>query len=155
MWKVELDRLLPLLGHRNWILIVDKAYPLQGGGGISTLNTHRPIVEVLEYTLGKIAETKHLKPIVYRDREFDFMNDRLADGVSGLRQDFNRIMDADSQTIPHDEIFAKLDAAAKLFQIVVLKTESLIPYTSVFIELDCRYWNPDAEKELRERMKGV
>jgi hypothetical protein len=28
-WQAKLDHDLPLLGHRNWILIVDSAYPLQ------------------------------------------------------------------------------------------------------------------------------
>lgn len=28
-WKQQLDRELPLLGHRNWILVVDKAFPMQ------------------------------------------------------------------------------------------------------------------------------
>jgi len=29
-WQEELERMLPLMGHRNWVLIVDKAFPLQG-----------------------------------------------------------------------------------------------------------------------------
>jgi hypothetical protein len=34
-----------------------------------------------------------------------------------------------------------------------LPTTSLtIPYTSVFIRLECAYWKPDAEKRLREAM---
>jgi hypothetical protein len=36
---------------------------------------------------------------------------------------------------------------------VVLKTEETIPYTSVFIELGCKYWNGENEKELRKRME--
>ncbi len=28
-WKQQLNKELPLLGHRNWILVVDKAFPLQ------------------------------------------------------------------------------------------------------------------------------
>jgi hypothetical protein len=27
-----------------------------------------------------------------------------------------------------------------------------IPYTSVFIRLDCKYWSADQEKRLREKM---
>ncbi|MHB8337415.1 MAG: sialate O-acetylesterase [Ignavibacteriaceae bacterium] len=27
-WETTFDAQLPLLGHRNWILIVDKAFPL-------------------------------------------------------------------------------------------------------------------------------
>jgi hypothetical protein len=34
----------------------------------------------------------------------------------------------------------------------VLKTNMTVPYTSVFIRLDCRYWSADAEQRLRARM---
>ena len=152
MWREELERMLPLLGHRNWILVVDKAYPLHRGKGITTIDTGEPLTEVLGYLLGKLGASSHLKPVVYTDRELDFMGDDLAEGVSGIRREFDRMIGETRCSIPHDEIFGKLDAASKLFGIVVLKTDSLIPYTSVFIELDCGYWNPAAEKELRERM---
>jgi hypothetical protein len=29
-----------------------------------------------------------------------------------------------------------------------------IPYTSVFVRLECGYWSADAEKRLREKMAG-
>jgi len=36
--------------------------------------------------------------------------------------------------------------------VLVIKTDMTIPYTSVFFELDCGYWDSDAEKRLREGM---
>ena len=56
-------------------------------------------------------------------------------------------------TMLHDSVFVKIDKASRLFKVVVLKTEEVIPYSSVFIELDCRYWSGEKEKELRELMK--
>jgi hypothetical protein len=38
-WQTKLHQQLPLLGHRNWILIVDSAYPLQVSPGIETIET--------------------------------------------------------------------------------------------------------------------
>ena len=35
---------------------------------------------------------------------------------------------------------------------LVLKTNMTIPYTSVFIRLDCKYWTADQEKRLRSKM---
>ena len=58
------------------------------------------------------------------------------------------------QSILHDSVFTKLDEASKLFKIVVLKTNETIPYTSVFLQLDCSYWNAEKEKQLREKMKS-
>jgi hypothetical protein len=37
-----------------------------------------------------------------------------------------------------------------MFRILIIKTELTIPYTSVFLELDCGYWDGEAEKQLRE-----
>ena len=34
------------------------------------------------------------------------------------------------------------------------KTNEVIPYSSVFIELDCKYWSPEKEKTLRHAMKN-
>lgn len=156
MWKEELDRMLPLLGHRNWILVVDKAFPLQNASGITLFNTGEPLGEVLKHTLEKITEAPHLKPIIYLDQELESMTEELAIDVEKLREDIKEIIarapDCEQHTILHEEVFSKLDTASKLFHVVVLKTESLIPYTSVFIELDCGYWSAGQEKRLREKM---
>ena len=51
-----------------------------------------------------------------------------------------------------EEIIAKLDEAGKTFHVLVLKTRMTIPYTSVFVRLDCGYWTEEQEKKLREKM---
>jgi hypothetical protein len=52
--------------------------------------------------------------------------------------------------MPHEEVIAQLDEAAKTFRVLIIKTEMVIPYTSVFIQLDCGYWSAEQEKRLRE-----
>ncbi len=54
--------------------------------------------------------------------------------------------------LDHERIIAKLDESAKLFNVVILKSTLAIPYTSVFLELDCGYWNANAEKRLRDSL---
>ena len=54
--------------------------------------------------------------------------------------------------LPHEQIIHKLDQAAEMFRVLILKTDGTIPYTSVFFELDCGYWNADAEQRLRQAM---
>ncbi len=48
-----------------------------------------------------------------------------------------------------EELIGKLDEAGKTFHVLLLKTNLCLPYTSVFLQLDCAYWNADAEKRLR------
>jgi hypothetical protein len=57
--------------------------------------------------------------------------------------------------LPHEEIIAKLDDCARLFRILILKTNLTIPYTSVFFELDCGYWSAEAEQRLRQAMRAA
>ena len=149
----ELKRLLPLLGHRNWILVVDKAYPLQSSPGITYLDSEEGLVSVLEKVFQMLESAPHVSPIVYLDRELEYMDDTLAPGADALKRQLKELTAGMRvEQILHDEVFAKLDAASKLFNVAVVKTESLIPYTSVFIELDCGYWSPVREQELRRRM---
>jgi hypothetical protein len=53
----------------------------------------------------------------------------------------------------HDSVFVKIDQASRLFKVIILKTEETIPYSSVFIQLDCKYWSDENEKALRELMR--
>jgi hypothetical protein len=153
-WGMALDMQLPLFGHRNWILIVDKAYPEQSAAGIETIYTGANQEEVVKQTLQKIADANHITPIIYTDRELQFLTDSLVQGVDSLIQFYEKTFTGfKSFSVIHDEIFPKIDKAAEQFKILVLKTNSTIPYSSVFIELDCGYWNEQSEKALREKMK--
>lgn len=153
-WTQDFERLLPLLGHRNWILVVDKAYPYQSAAGITYLDTRAPLPDVLERVASAIRATTHVKPVYYTDRELGYLSEELAPGVDAFRADLQkRLEGANVQTLLHDSVFKKLDEAAKLFNVVVLKTECTIPYTSVFIELDCGYWSAEKEQALRAKMR--
>ena len=80
---------------------------------------------------------------VLTDADIENYKKELANNLKGI----------EPQTLLHDSVFVKIDKASKLFQIIVLKTEEVIPYSSVFIQLDCRYWSGEKEKALRELMK--
>ena len=155
MWQDKLNSILPLLGHRNWILIVDKAFPLQSAPGMTFINTNEDLPAVLANVLKNIAVANHIKPIIYTDKELEYLTSPEADE---LRRNLYDVITKYASggkinTILHDEVFSKLDAASKLFNVVVLKTEAFIAYSSVFIELDCGYWDEDSECDLRQRMK--
>jgi hypothetical protein len=80
-WDMRLDDAMPLLGHRNWIVIADSAYPLQSREGIETIIADTDQVRVLKHVLNALDKTKHIRPIVYVDRELTFLND---DAVLGI-----------------------------------------------------------------------
>ncbi len=152
-WRVRLHEELPLLGHRNWIAVVDSAYPLQTSAGIETVNTNADQLEVVKTVLDQLGQAKHVRPVIFTDAELKFVPESDAAGVTAYREALtNLVGKTEAQSLPHEEIISKLDEAGKTFHILVLKTNLTIPYTSVFIRLECAYWKPDAEKRLREAM---
>lgn len=149
-WEAELERWLPLLGHRNWIVVADSAYPAQSNPGIQTVATATDHIDVLEKTLTAIRECRHIHANVYIDAELKFVSEDDAPGVLGYRRSVHQMLnDRNICELEHEQIIAKLDACGRLFRILILKSTLTIPYTSVFLELDCKYWNPDAEERLR------
>ncbi len=153
-WKMQFQEQLPEFGHRNWILVVDKAFPSQNAEGILTLNTGENLLDVLSYTLKEIEGSTHVKPIVYTDKELRYMTEELAANSTDYRSSLDQVIGKyDPEVLLHDSVFVKIDQASKLFKVLILKTEEVIAYSSVFIELDAKYWSAEKEKSLRESMK--
>jgi hypothetical protein len=91
--------------------------------------------------------------MIYIDSELEFVTEDAAPGVSAYREKLASILSG-SQTskLPHEQIIAKLDEAGQTFRVLLLKTNMTIPYTSVFLQLECGYWNAESEKHLRAAM---
>ena len=83
-----------------------------------------------------------------------------ATGVTYYRDSLNHFLEefnggkTEVHSLAHEEIISKLDDAGKTFHVLVLKSTMTIPYTSVFFELECGYWNAQAEKHLRTAMRS-
>lgn len=155
-WKAKVAESMPLLGHRNWILIVDSAYPFQTSPGIETIETNAGQEEVVESVLDAIHRSIHVRPDIFMDAELPFVPDEDAPGASGYRARMGDLLRSYKvESLPHEKIIASVDQAGKTFHVLVLKTNMTIPYTSVFIQLNCKYWTDDAEARLRAKMKAA
>ena len=152
-WRAHLREELPLLGHRNWIAIVDSAYPLQTSAGIETVETNSDHLDVVRAVFDELGREKHVRPVIFTDAELKAVPESDAPGVTSYRKALSDFLGTrEAQSLPHEEIIAKLDEAGKTFHILVLKTTLTIPYTSVFLRLDCGYWSEEQEKRLREKL---
>jgi len=153
-WKEKLQKELPLLGHRNWIVVADSAYPLQTAPGIETIYVGADQLEVVQGVIAELAKTKHVKPTIYTDAEMKFVAEKNAPGIGAYRDALAKILaNQPVQVLPHEKIIAKLDEAGKTFKVLLIKTTLTKPYTSVFFQLECGYWNADSEAELRKAME--
>lgn len=149
-WKQALEERLPLLGHRNWLVVADAAYPSQSKAGIETIVSGVGQQETMEFVLTQLNANRHIRPIIYFDRELKYMEEEDAPGVDDYRLWLHTTLGGMSlNSAPHERIIARLDQAAQMFSILVIKSTMTIPYTSVFFELDCGYWNAEAEARLR------
>ena len=155
-WHEKVAHAMPLLGHRNWILVVDSAYPLQTSPGVETIETNANQVEVVRSVLDSINGSIHVRPLIYMDSELPFVLDKDAPGASAYRTQIGNLLRSyEVESLLHDKVIANIDEAGKTFHVLVLKTTMTIPYSSVFIRLDCKYWSADAEKRLREKMSAA
>jgi hypothetical protein len=155
-WKATLAQRLPLLGHRNWILIADSAYPLQVSPGVETVETNANQVDVVRYVLHEIDGSIHVRPDIFMDAELPFVPDQDAPGASDYRRqiaDALRGYKIESQL--HDKLIAQMGESGQTFHVLVLKTNLTVPYSSVFIRLNCKYWPTEAEERMRARMAST
>ena len=140
-WEEHLEEMLPLLGHRNWIVITDMAYPLQSGQGITTIYADQPYLEVLKTVNEKIKAAPHVFAHVYNDKELEYITEEMVPGIGELRSGIRSICGPDAKSVMHEELISRLDEAGKLFSVLIIKTPQTIPYTTTFFELDCAYWD--------------
>ncbi|MET2983723.1 RbsD/FucU domain-containing protein [Aureibaculum conchae] len=153
-WKTDLEAKLKLYGHRNWIVVADGAYPQQSNPAIETITIDASQLEAVKYVSNLIADATHVDANIFVDKEMAFVSEKNAKGITAYRDDLNKILNGKPfRTMLHEDIISELDASAKLFNVLIIKTDLAIPYTSVFFQLECGYWNGDSEAELREVLK--
>lgn len=153
-WAETLAEYLPALGHRNWIVVADSAFPLQISPGIETIATGEDHFAVLKKVLEMVDGAKHIKPKIWLDKELAFVPETLAPGADEARRRLDAMLQGrGAAPLLHADLIARLDEVGRTFKIVMVKTTLAVPYTTVFMELDCGYWGPDAEAKMREKMK--
>lgn len=153
-WEQEFTQALPALGHRNWIVVADAAFPHQISPGMEVVVSGEDHFVVLEKVLRAVDNSRHVRPKIYLDRELSFVTEDLAPGIDACRARLEGLLDGrEVSSVLHEELIARLDEVARTFRILMIKTDLTLPYTSVFMELDCGYWKPEAEARMREKMR--
>lgn len=152
-WQSRLNEELPLMGHRNWILIVDSAYPEQVGPGIETIETNADQLDVVRAVLMAVQNSIHTRPVIFMDAELPFVPDQEAPGVAQYREQVGTLLhDYEVHSRLHQSLIDEIAKDSAQYHVLILKTRLTLPYTSVFVHLDCKYWSADNERNLREMM---
>jgi D-ribose pyranose/furanose isomerase RbsD len=152
-WKAIVQSRLPLYGHRNWIVVADSAFPVYATPGIETIAVNDALPSVLKYVASAISSSRHVRATVFLDKELQFIDERDYPGVSELRRQITVPFSKDQVfSIPHTEVMSKIDEAGKTFRVLFIKTSATIPYTSVYMRLDCGYMSDEVERKIRTAM---
>jgi len=153
-WKTELTETIEVFGHRNWIVIADAAYPEQSNPAIQTITIDTKQLEAVEFVSQLIEKASHVCANIFVDKEMAFVPEENAKGIEAYRTQLHQILAGKNvKTLLHEDIIRELDTSSKLFNVLIIKTDLAIPYTSVFFQLECGYWNADAEADLRKVMQ--
>lgn len=147
-WQTTFHQRLSLYGHRNWIIVSDSAFPAYSESGIETIAANEDLPSVLKYVAQVISSSKHVRATPFLDQELQFVQEKDYPGVTNLRQEITTTFGKNKLTsIPHSEVLSRIDEAGKTFRILFIKTNTTIPYTSVFLRLDCGYMTDEIEKK--------
>jgi hypothetical protein len=91
-----------------------------------------------------------VRPVAWLDTELALLTDELAPGIQEYRNRIRALLRGVTvQSALHSELIRRVGSAAAQFEVLVVKTRTHLPYASVFIELDCAYWDAQREDELR------
>lgn len=154
-WEEILKDRLETFGHRNWLVIADSAYPAQSKAGIETIVADEEQTAVLDKVRTILSASQHVTATIYTDKELTFVREEDAPGVTSYREKLASLLEGyEVQALPHETIIWKFDRVAEKFRALLIKSNMRIPYTSVFFELGCGYWNAQAEKRLRAAMRS-
>ena len=86
----------------------------------------------------------------------EFVSEKDANGIESYRTNLHKVLEGKpTKTMLHEDIIRELDASAKLFNVLIIKTDLAIPYTSVFFQLECGYWNAEAEGNMRQLLESA
>jgi hypothetical protein len=155
-WQTTLQQRLPLYGHRNWIVVSDAAFPAYSQDGIETIVVDQDLPSVLNKVAKAIASSNHVRAAAFVDRELQFVDEKDYPGVTRLRDQVIRTFGKNSlSSIPHAEAISKIDEAGKTFHVLFIKTNTTIPYTSVFMRLDCGYMTDEIDAKIKNAMASA
>jgi cellulose biosynthesis protein BcsQ len=111
------------------------------------------IPEALDYVLNAIEQTQHVKPNIYLTRELRSLKNDEAPGVDQLREQLQGALHGmETTSLEQESLMTLLQDANRSFDVLIIRTTSALPYSSVFIELQPGYWDAEAEQQLRDRM---
>lgn len=153
-WLGKVRHELNYLGARNWIVVAEAAFPIQSRRGLRVIQLDDEIPSVVDGVEQIIEEKHHVKPRLYVTTEIGSMPYDYAPGIKNYRKQLKEALHG-RETVQLDNamLMRMLNDTSKSYRILVIKTRTALPYSSVFMELGSGYWDAKSESALRDVME--
>ena len=153
-WAKAIEQEVKKMGTANWIVVAEPAFPSLSRKGVTTITTPAGTATALDVVLQSRDSQGHAKPYVYVTRESKMLSERYAPGVNGFNKRLKEVLRGrEARELDSAALELLVKDAQKNYRILVIKSQTTLPYTSVFIELDTGYWDGEAETALRKQLK--
>ncbi|WP_411825767.1 RbsD/FucU domain-containing protein [Luteolibacter sp. AS25] len=154
-WHVTVDKQVDQLGYRNWIVIAEASFPAHNKPGIQQISTEAEVPEVVDYVLNCLEENQHVRPRIYLTREVRSVENDFAPGIEELRKSILTSLHAYEPTeLEQQSLITLIESVNERFNVLVIRTPTALPYSSVFMELQPGYWDAESEDRLREKIRN-
>ncbi len=153
-WGAAVSQELTALGFGNWVVVAESSFPVHSGRGMRTVTVDAEIPEIVDYIVDSYDNAENVTPTFSTARELPFVKNDNAPGIDQFRKRLktslhgHKVREMDFRSL---RLLAQ--SSSKKFAILVIKTQTALPYSNVFIELDTGYWDRESEDSLRAAMK--
>lgn len=154
-WQGAVDRQAAQLGYRNWIIVAEASFPAHNRPGFRQVTADVDVPEAVDYVLKTLEQTEHVRPRVYLPRELRSVENDFAPGIEEARKKIHASLHGhEANELDQQSLITLLEDASRSFDVLVIRTTTALPYTSVFLELQPGYWDAESESRLRDRIQN-
>jgi hypothetical protein len=153
-WGPVVSREIDTLGSQNWIIIADASFPVVSRRGVRTVLVEAEIPELVDFVVNDLERSENVKPTFNTARELPFLSNDWAPGIDQFRKQLKSALHGHQvREMDYRSLSLVAQSESSNFVVLVLKSRTSLPYSSVFVELDSGYWDRDLEKGLRGEIR--
>lgn len=154
-WKNAVNHQVAQLGYRNWIIVAEASFPAHSRPGFQQVTADVDVPEAVDYVLQAMEMTEHVRPRVYLPREQRSVENEFAPGIEEMRKRIRASLHGhEANELDQQSLLTLLENASHSFDVLVIRTHTALPYSSVFLELQPGYWDSESESRLRDRIRA-
>ncbi|MGE9268636.1 MAG: hypothetical protein ACQKBY_11105 [Verrucomicrobiales bacterium] len=153
-WADAVRREVDSMGYGNWIVVAEASFPVHSRRGVRTLVVDGEIPDILDEVVTSLDYSDSVKPFFTTAKELPFVSNDRAPGMDLFRAQLKEALHGHgTREMDYRSLGLLLESESKKFAVLVLKSKTALPYSSVFIELHSNYWDLENERAMRDRME--